>query len=394
VEQYGEREPYMAVLEALERLSRGPARDRLLPALRSVAPSWLAQMPALQRPVVAERLQRRHGDTTPHRMVREFASLAEAITIEHPLVLVPEDLHWSDRGTVDLISVFAQRPERARVMLVGTYRPAQAAALDHPIQQVLTLLRARGRCTEIALEYLSRNDDAAYLERRFHGSRVADEVTAVVHAHTDGNALFMVVLVDHLLARGWLSEGGDAWRLTAPRAAIEHDVPDNIRQLIEGQLRFVSPAERDVLDVASVAGVVFDTPALAVGLGGAPDGVESICHRLCGASRWLHYLGDREWPDGALAARYAFRHALYQRALYGRLSPSRRDPAPAGRRTLGSGVRRPDGGGLGRAGQALSGQPRSPARAPLSRASRDARVRPAGLPGCRRVPRTGPPPAP
>jgi hypothetical protein len=109
----------------------------------------------------------------------------------------------------------------------------------------------------------------------------------------------MVMLVDHLLARGWLAEGGDAWRLTAPRAAIERDMPDNIRQLIEGQLRFVSPAEREVLDLASVAGVAFDAPALAAGLGGAPDGVESICHRLCGAPRWLHYLGDREWPDGA-----------------------------------------------------------------------------------------------
>jgi len=324
VEQYGEREPYMAVLETLERLSRGPARDRLLPALRSVAPSWLAQMSALQRPVDAERLRRWHGDTTPHRMVREFAGLVEAISIEHPLVLVLEDLHSSDQSTVDLISVLAQRPEQARVMLVGTYRPAQAAALDHPILQVRTLLRARGRCTEIALELLGRDDVAAYLERRFHGARVADEVTAVVHAHTDGNPLFMVVLVDHLLARGWLTGDGHVWRLTVSPAAIEHDVPDNIRQLIEGQLRFVSPAEREVLEVASVAGMTFDAPVLAAAIGGAPDGVESICHGLCGAPRWLHYLGNREWPDGALAARYAFRHALYQRALFGALSPSRR----------------------------------------------------------------------
>ena len=46
--------------------------------------------------------------------------------------------------------------------------------------------------------------------------------------------------------------------------------------------------------------------------------------RLCHAHRWLRHLANREWPDGALAARYAFRHALYQRALYDSLSPSRR----------------------------------------------------------------------
>src|SRR5262245_28104013 len=324
VEQYGEREPYMAVLEALERLSRGPARERLLHALRSVAPSWLAQMPSLQTPAEAERLRRGPGDTTPQRMLREFAGLVEAISAEEPLVLVLEDLHWSDRASVDVVSVLAQRQEPARVMLVGTIRPAEAAALDHPIQQVRRLLRARGRCKDIALEYLSRNDVAAYLEHRLDGARVDDEVVAVVHAYTDGNPLFMVVLVDHLLARGWLADDGTAWRLTNARVTLEQEVPDDLQQLIEGQLRFVSPEELDVLEVASVAGVAFDAPAAAAGVGAAPDEVESICHRLCDEQRWFQYFGNHTWPDGTIAARYTFRHTLYQRALYDRLSPSRR----------------------------------------------------------------------
>ena len=324
LEQYGQREPYMAVLEALERLSHGPSGDRSLSTLRSIAPSWLAQMPSLQRPVDSERLRCWHADTTPQRMLREFASLVEAVSIDHPLVLILEDLHWSDQGTIDVVSVLAQRPERAQAMLLGTYRPALAAVLDHPIRQVLATLRARHRCTELGLEYLTRNDVAAYLERRFSGMRVDGDVAAVVHAHTDGNPLFMIVLVDCLLARGWLAEDGAGWRLTATRATIEQDVPDNLRRLIVGQLRFVSTEERDVLEVASVAGTAFDAPAVAAGLGLAPDRVESICQGLCDAQRWLRSLANHAWPDGALAARYAFRHALYQRALYDSLSPSRR----------------------------------------------------------------------
>src|SRR5215472_15883703 len=324
VEQYGPQEPYMAVLEALERLSQGPSAEMVLSALRSVAPSWLAQMPSLLRPADLERLRRGDADTTPRRMVREFAGLVGAISAERPLVLVLEDLHWSDQGTVDLLSVLAQRPESARMMLVGTYRPAQAAALDHPIQQVRTLLRSRGRCEDIAPEYLSLRHVSAYLERRFPASRVEGEVADLVLAHTDGNPLFMIVLVDHLVARGWLAKEGTTWRLMVSRSAIAQEVPDNIRELIEGQLRFLSPEEREALEVASVAGAVFDAPAVAAGLGGATEAIESVCHRLCGTPRWLHYLGNREWPDGALAARYAFRHALYQRTLYDRLSPSRR----------------------------------------------------------------------
>ncbi|HTY76209.1 MAG TPA: AAA family ATPase [Candidatus Bathyarchaeia archaeon] len=324
VEQYGQQEPYMAVLEALERLSDGSSGEAVRSALRAVAPSWLAQMPSLLKPSEEEWLRRGHADTTPHRMLREFAGLAETVSREHPLLLVLEDLHWSDQGTVDLLSVLAQRPERARMMLVGTYRPAQAAALDHPIQQVRTLLRSRGRCTILALEYLRPDDVAAYLARRLPDARVAPDVVAVVHARTDGNPLFMVVLVDHLVSRGWLARDGSVWRLTTSRSTIEQEVPDNLRQLIEGQLRFVAPEERDVLEVASVAGVVFDAPAVAAGVGAPADQVESICHGLCSAHGWLHHVDSRAWPDGALATRYAFRHALYQRTLYDRLSPSRR----------------------------------------------------------------------
>jgi DNA-binding winged helix-turn-helix (wHTH) protein/tetratricopeptide (TPR) repeat protein len=324
VEQHGDREPYMPVLEALERMAHGPAGDRLRPVMRAVAPRWLEQIPSLHSPADAEQLRRADINTTPHRMLREFASLVEEASVDSPLVLVLEDLHSSDHGTVDVVSVLAQRPERARVLLLGTYRPAEVTVLDHPLAQVVATLRARRRCTEIALEYLSRNDVAAYLRRRFQGAEVPDAVAAVVHAHTDGNPLFMVGLVDHLLARGWLIEDGGAWRLTATPATIEQDVPADIQQLIEGQLRLVSRAERDVLEVASVAGVTFDAPAVAAGIDRPLDEVDSLCDELCRRHPWLDHRGSAEWPDGTLAGRYAFGHALYQRVLYDRLSPSRR----------------------------------------------------------------------
>ena len=101
-------------------------------------------------------------------------------------------------------------------------------------------------------------------------------------------------------------------------------MPDDLRQLVEGQLHLASRAERDVLDAASVVGVTFDAQAVAAGLVAEPADVESLCDRLARSHRWLHELGSREWPDGALAGRYAFTHALYQRVLYNRLSPSRR----------------------------------------------------------------------
>jgi DNA-binding winged helix-turn-helix (wHTH) protein/tetratricopeptide (TPR) repeat protein len=324
VEQQGEREAYMTVLEILERLCRSRAGAEVLATLRSIAPSWLAQVSSLQDPGDGERLERWHELATPQRMLREFAGLMEALSAKHPLVLVLEDLHWSDRGTLDLVSVLGQRPDRARLMLIGTYRPAEAAALDLPVQQVRTTLRTRRRCTEIALEYLGRSHVASYLSERLGGARVAEDVAAVVHRRSDGNPLFMTVLVDQLIARGWLAEQDGGWRLTAPRSTIEGEVPDDLRDLLEGLFLRARPEEQEVLAAASVAGVVFDSPAVAAALDDMPGQVESICHHLCRAQGWLEDQGSRDWPDGTLAARYRFRHSLYQRVLYDRLSPSRR----------------------------------------------------------------------
>jgi hypothetical protein len=98
-------------------------------------------------------------------MLRELASLVEEASVDSPLVLVLEDLHSSDHGTVDVVSVLAQRPERARVLLLGTYRPAEVTVLDHSLAQVVATLRARRRCTEIALEYLGSCSSAPTLGR-------------------------------------------------------------------------------------------------------------------------------------------------------------------------------------------------------------------------------------
>ena len=65
-------------------------------ALRQYAPSWLVQMPALLSPAERETLGRSMSGVTQARMLRELAEALEVLTAIRPLVLVLEDLHWSD----------------------------------------------------------------------------------------------------------------------------------------------------------------------------------------------------------------------------------------------------------------------------------------------------------
>src|SRR5262249_3229738 len=99
VETFGASEPYHPVLDALARLCRESGREPLVALLRKQAPTWLVQMPWLLDATDRDALQRELLGATRERMLREMAELVEALTTEAPLVLVLEDLHWSDTAT-------------------------------------------------------------------------------------------------------------------------------------------------------------------------------------------------------------------------------------------------------------------------------------------------------
>lgn len=101
VEQYGPGEAYLPLLEATTRLCRGPGGERRITALQRYAPSWLAQLPSLLEPQEFERLQQHRQGTSHERMLRELAETAEGFASIRTVVLVLEDLHWSDVSTLD-----------------------------------------------------------------------------------------------------------------------------------------------------------------------------------------------------------------------------------------------------------------------------------------------------
>ena len=120
VEHYGPSEAYLPVLEALGQLCRQPGGTQVMPLLSRYAPTWLVQMPGLMSDTELEAVQRRAHGATRERMLRELAEAVEALTATTPLVLVLEDLQWSDYSTLDLLAVLAQRRGPARLMLLGT----------------------------------------------------------------------------------------------------------------------------------------------------------------------------------------------------------------------------------------------------------------------------------
>jgi predicted ATPase len=262
-------------------------------------------------------------------MLREMAEAAELFTTRRGLVLVLEDLHWSDVSTLEWLSYMARRREPAKLLILGTYRPADVLASGHPLRGVVQELQSRRQCNEVRLGPLAKEAVAEYLAERFAAgvtlaSSVRDLAPLLVR-RTGGNPLFVVNTVDYFVRQGAVTEEAGQWTLQADKInEVGDGIPDTLRQLIERQVERLSEAEQHLLEVASVAGVEFASVDVAAGLSTTVDEVETCCEGFVRAGQWLRSVGFTELPDGTLSGRYSFLHAMYHEVIYARIAEIRR----------------------------------------------------------------------
>jgi DNA-binding winged helix-turn-helix (wHTH) protein/predicted ATPase len=323
----GTGEAYAPVLEALGRVGNEASGHALIRVLARCAPMWLVQLPALVEGEQLERLQRQVQGATRDRMVRELNDALERLTAKDTLVLVLEDLHWSDVATLDMLASIAQRPEPARLLIVGTYRSAEAIIRAPELSVMLREFKGRGLCEQLDLELLTRGDVAAYVSARIDGESTQDVATAV-YERSDGNALFMVNLLEHLIEAQAIRRRDGHWVVDGASAALTQ-IPQGLRPFIERRLDALSDEDQELLEAASVVGVEFVAAAVFAGLphSGEEEDAERIETRLESLVSHMHLIdpcGTTVWPDGTHTACYRFGHALYREGLYEQIPEARR----------------------------------------------------------------------
>jgi predicted ATPase len=281
-------------------------------------------MPALLEPTALEVLQRQIAGATRERMLREIGEAIDVITAERPLVLVLEDLHWSDASTLELLAFVARRSQPARLLLLGTYRPVEMLSASHPLKQVTQELYAHQLGTELGQRRLSTSEVCTYLTLRFPESVFPTRLGEVLHRRTEGNPLFLSNLVQEMVQHGVLSQTDNGlWTLQGEVTELKGWMPESVRYLLARQRERLMPEEQRVLKAASLAGVEFSAATVAAALETETVQVEEHCSRLAEQQNFLRLAGISEWPDGTRAARYGFLHALYQEFWHERVSVSK-----------------------------------------------------------------------
>jgi DNA-binding winged helix-turn-helix (wHTH) protein/tetratricopeptide (TPR) repeat protein len=324
IEGYGGKEAYYPMLEALGELCRSPAGNSIVQLLADLAPTWLAQLPTLTERQRREVLRRQLLGATRERMLREIGEVLETITSRNPLLLIFEDLHWVDNSTIDLISALARRHAPARLMLIGTYRPVDVVISRHPVNALKQDLVVHKLCDEIALEPLGEKQVAAYLAADSSGRDLPSGLAGLVHRHSEGNPLFMVAALDHMIERGTISHEDGKWKLKVPLEKIELDVPETLRQMIEVQIEQLTAQEQRCLEAASITVSAFSACVNALAANLDPEQFEELSAGISRRYRIVRLCGTRQFPDGTFAHMYEFAHALYREAFYLRQSPGGR----------------------------------------------------------------------
>jgi DNA-binding winged helix-turn-helix (wHTH) protein len=316
LDHHGVGEPYLPLIEALTRLAGGRDGTAIREIISAQAPSWLAQMPSLWARSERSALEAR-GRVTRERMMRELTLAVETVASEAPILIKLEDIHWSDASTLDWLSHIARRPEPARLMVLATFRPNDAAAAKADLGGLVTELALHGQCKEIALSPLGLEAIEVYLKARLgdeDSSARSREMAGLMVERTGGNPLFMVSIVNELAQPEISGRTADAI------LSIPHDV----RRFIDRQIDQLNASDRSLLTTASVIGREFATAAVAAALEIDIDKVETSCAHLSRQGVFIVRSASVTWPDGTPAELYSFRHDLYRELLYDRLPATRR----------------------------------------------------------------------
>jgi hypothetical protein len=318
-------EAYLPVLEALDSLQRHESLGGLSRLLKTVAPSWYVQvMPMPGNESSAERLAAATAGGSQERLKLEMAALLDEVTRLQPVVLCFDDVHWADASTTDLIGYLARRIETKRLLIVTTFRPSDLAQARHPFLPLKLDLTSRGLCREMEPGFLDEVSIDRYLSLQFPDHAFPKALVGLVHRRTEGNPLFVADLLRDLRRRQVIRQDNGRWGLTSALPALEAELPQSVRSLIQRKIDALDEEDRRMLGAASIQGTDFDTAVVSRALGQDQSEIEDRLERVERGHAVVRFVDEWEHPDRTLTLRYRFAHHMYQKAFYDALRVTRR----------------------------------------------------------------------
>jgi class 3 adenylate cyclase/tetratricopeptide (TPR) repeat protein len=226
-----------------------------------------------------------------------------------PQLLVLEDLHWADEGTLLLLRHIAEEIRAMSVVVVGTYRDVELDS-SRPFARTLENLLRERLAQRMALRRLSEEAVVALLAS-LGGQQPPAALVRVIYAETEGNPFFIEEVFKHLLEEGRLMD--ESGRFRSDLGIRDIDVPEGVRLVIGRRVERLGDRALQVLTAAAVIGRGFTFELLdAI----TEIDTDSVLDAVDEAERAAIVRSERVGG----AARIVFSHELIRQTLLGRLS--------------------------------------------------------------------------
>ena len=259
--------PYAPIVEALRTWVRGADEDVVASILGQGRPDLARLVPDLGHVSGADSAAGSglNIGSTQGRFFELLLGVLHRLADSVPLVLVVEDLHWSDRSTRDLLAFLVRNIRDVGVVLVMTYRSDELHR-RHPLLPFLAELERSGRVERLELTRFDRHEAAAQLAA-IAGPDLDPALVESIHARSSGNPFFAEEL------------------LVSARDTGKAALPPTLREVLLAHVASLTEATQELLRVASAAGHRVDPQLLAMLNGSDPAALygslrEAVGHHI------------------------------------------------------------------------------------------------------------------
>ena len=308
--------PYGPWREALRGLVRGASEAVLAQHVAQHGGEVCRLAPELSRRVPnAPPIMDTDSETERLLLFDAVTGLLSTLSAEAPVLLILDDVHWSDRSTLLLLLHFLRSDTPSSVLVLATYRDTDVDRA-HPLSNALADLRRVRGATRIALTGLD-SDGVTELLTLAGGHELDSEelaYAALLQRETEGNPFFFGEVLRHLIETGALVQIDGRWKVSV--ALDEAGLPEGVREVVGRRLSELPEATNTMLGAASVLGREFDVRMLAKVV---DEPVGAVLQALESAEQ-ARLIGEVVGRAG----RYSFAHALVRTVLFDELGTNRR----------------------------------------------------------------------
>ena len=299
--------PYLAFVEALRAYAQTCDVSRLREELGSGAPDVARIVSEIRERLRIEPRPKGDPEEERYRLLEAVSDFLGSAAVAKPLLIVLEDLHSADRGTLEVLGHVARNLGDKRLLLVGTYRDIEVDR-THPLSAALAELRRLPHFGRVLLRGLNA-DEVRRMLSGIAGQDVPWGLAEAVHRQTEGNPLFVQEVVRYLAEEGIIEREEGRWRAKSD-TPVEMRIPDGLRDVIGKRLSGLSESCNKALSVAAIIGRDFQMEVLQKVAGMSDD-------ELFGALEEARKAAVIEERTGAGAkVNYRFAHAFFRQTLY------------------------------------------------------------------------------